>query len=267
MHTGNHQEVTSELFLAASNNQEMGLAVGGQVAEDFAHNLHKDEDVDAAQLSKKDFSRHSMSSIEIEDLSSHLISKVPDMWSKHYIGLYSQYAAVGLLYGSSGTLLPFCVYNFNGATNVCANARNIVFFAWSFKICFAILTDSYRPFGYRRKAWMVMGWSIVLILLLVLAIMADQMDTSTWLVTLLFSQCFLMLSDVPADGYSVELGQLESKEQRGQILATGMFMSETNVLSVLHDKYFFQYRPTSSFYILHCCWYHSNISIERSFNK
>ncbi len=32
--------------------------------------------------------------------------------------------------------------------------------------------------------------------------------------------CFVPL-DVPADGYSVELGQLESKEQRGQILATG----------------------------------------------
>eukprot|EP01032_Pedospumella_encystans_P033616 gene33616-37989_t len=30
-----------------------------------------------------------------------------------------------------------------------------------------------------------------------------------------------MFSDVPADGYSVELGKLESLEQRGQILATG----------------------------------------------
>ena len=30
-----------------------------------------------------------------------------------------------------------------------------------------------------------------------------------------------MFSDVPADGYSVELGQLEPPERRGQILATG----------------------------------------------
>lgn len=28
---------------------------------------------------------------------------VPDMWSKDFIGLYAQYAAVGLLYGTSGT--------------------------------------------------------------------------------------------------------------------------------------------------------------------
>jgi hypothetical protein len=221
MHTGNHQEVTNELFLASSSNNEMGLVVGGQVAEDFVHNMQKDEEQHKSSDSmRKDYSKHSIASIEIDD-SEYLVSKVPDMWSKNYIGLYSQYAAVGLLYGSSGTLLPFCVYNFGGATNVCANARNIVFFAWSFKICFAILTDCYRPFGYRRKAWMFMGWSVVLVLLLILAIMADKMDTSTWLVTLLFSQCFLMLSDVPADGYCVELGQLESKEQRGQILATG----------------------------------------------
>ncbi len=146
---------------------------------------------------------------------------VPDMWSWEYIGLYSQYASVGLLYGTSGTLIPFCVYTFDGATNVCANASNIVFFAWNFKIFFAILTDSYRPFGLRRKPWMLGGWLMVLVLLLVLAIAADKMDQSTWLTTLLLTQCFLMLSDVPADGYSVELGQLESEEQRGQILATG----------------------------------------------
>jgi hypothetical protein len=48
-----------------------------------------------------------------------------------------------------------------------------------------------------------------------------SMDISTWLVTLMFVQGFAMFSDVPADGYSVELGQIESKECRGQILATG----------------------------------------------
>lgn len=66
-----------------------------------------------------------------------------------------------------------------------------------------------------------MGWSMVLLLLLILSIAADSMDVSSWLVCLLFVQCFLMMSDVPADGYCVELGQLEPPGQRGQILATG----------------------------------------------
>ncbi len=143
------------------------------------------------------------------------------MWSKDFIGLYSQYAAIGLLYGSTGALIPFCVYYFDGASNVCSNASNITTFAWNLKIFFAILTDTHRPFGMRRKPWMLAGWAGVLLLLLVLAICVNYMDVSTWLVTLLFVQAFLMLSDVPADGYSVELGRLETKEQRGQILATG----------------------------------------------
>jgi hypothetical protein len=81
-----------------------------------------------------------------------------DMWSINYVGLYCQYAAVGLLYGSSGTLIPFCAYAFKGSTNVCANAKNITFFAWNIKLFFAILTDCIRPFGMRRKPWMIMGY-------------------------------------------------------------------------------------------------------------
>jgi hypothetical protein len=79
------------------------------------------------------------------------------MWSWPFIGLYCQYAAVGLLYGSGGALVPFCVYTFKGPTNVCSNAKNITFFAWNMKIFFAILTDVYHPFGMRRKPWMIMG--------------------------------------------------------------------------------------------------------------
>lgn len=146
---------------------------------------------------------------------------VPDMWSKEYIGLYCQYASIGLMYGSTGALIPFCVYTYDGPSNVCSNARNIVTFAWNLKIFYAILVDSYRPFGLRRKPWMIAGWSFVLVLFLVLAFTAHNMSITGWLVTLLFTQAFAMLSDVPADGYSVELGKLESKEQRGQILATG----------------------------------------------
>lgn len=143
---------------------------------------------------------------------------------RHYIGLYCQYAAIGLLYGTSGALLSLCVYVYDGSPNLCANASNISFFAWSFKIVFAVITDVYRPFGLRRKPWMLFGWTFALLLLLVLTIVADKLDASTWLIVLLLVQFFAMFSDVPADGYSVELGQLEPKERRGQILATGQMI-------------------------------------------
>lgn len=146
---------------------------------------------------------------------------LPDMWSLDYVGLYSQYAAVGLLYGTTGALLPFCVYVFDGPSNVCANAKNIVTFAWNMKIFFAILTDTYRPFGMRRKPWMIVGWCMVLVLLLVLTSTADKMSITTWLVTLMLIQGFAILSDVPADGYSVEIASLEKEHEKGQVLATG----------------------------------------------
>ncbi|CAM9659315.1 unnamed protein product [Ectocarpus fasciculatus] len=143
------------------------------------------------------------------------------MWTLDYIGLYAQYAAVGLVYGSTGISYNFCVYYYEGATNLCANANNIILLAWSFKIVVAIFTDSYRPFGLRRRPYMLAGWSLVFLILLILACVADTLSANTWLAYLVVSQVFLMIADVPADGYCVELGKMEPPETRGQILATG----------------------------------------------
>lgn len=160
----------------------------------------------------------------IEVLVKPDIQKLPNMWSKDYIGLYCQYAAVGLLYGSTTTLLPICAYTYEGHANVCANARNISLFAWNIKVFFALLTDIIRPFGMRRKPWMITGWTLALLALVVLALFAHTMSLTVWLMMMMLVQGCLMLSDVPADGYSVELGQLEPPEERGQILATGQRM-------------------------------------------
>jgi hypothetical protein len=100
----------------------------------------------------------------------------------------------------SGTLVPICSYVYEGDSNTCANARNLVFFAWNFKLVFALVTDSYRPFGLRRKPWMLFGLGCVLILLALLTAFADKLSASSWLGSLLVMQLFLMFSDVPADG-------------------------------------------------------------------
>lgn len=174
-------------------------------------------------FSDERLSRVSVDQVKISEIFTpdEVQKGLPDMWSLNYVGLYSQYAAVGLLYGTTGALLPFCVYVFDGPSNVCANAKNIVTFAWNIKILFAILTDTYRPFGMRRKPWMIAGWVMVLVLLLILAITVDKMSITLWLVTLMLVQGFAILSDVPADGYSVEIASLEKEDERGQVLATG----------------------------------------------
>jgi hypothetical protein len=68
---------------------------------------------------------------------------------------------------------------------------------------------------------MLAGWAGVLICLILLACIADSIDASSWLGICLVSQCFLMLSDTPADGYSVQLSRMERSDETGQILATG----------------------------------------------
>ena len=145
----------------------------------------------------------------------------PQMYQWEYLGLYAHYAGVGLCYGIQGLCLNFCYYYFGGENNVCANAPSMIFIPWGFKIFYAMACDSFRPYGMRRKPYMIIGWIGVLLLTLLLAFISDVIDTRTWIGISILIQGFLMLADVPADGYSVEMGQLENENERGQILATG----------------------------------------------
>jgi hypothetical protein len=123
-----------------------------------------------------------------------------NMWHMDHIGLYCHYAAGGLLYGTAGTLSTFCVYVYGGAPNVCANAGNLMFFPWSFKILFAIMTETIRPFGLRRKPWMIGGYVGVLLILAVLIGSGDSISATNWLTSLLLMQCTFMVANVAADG-------------------------------------------------------------------
>jgi len=145
----------------------------------------------------------------------------PQMYQWEFIGLYAHYAAVGLSGGIQGLSLNFCYYYYKGANNVCANSASMIMIPWGFKIFYAMVCDSFRPFGMRRKPYMIAGWAGVLLTTLYMAIGASQLNAESWVAVSILTQAFLMLADVPADGYSVEMGQLEPPEERGQILATG----------------------------------------------
>ena len=73
---------------------------------------------------------------------------LPDMFSMEYIGLYCQYAAIGILSGLQTTCGIFCPYVFHGDPNLCANAKTILSLTWVFKLgtFYRIFTDSKRLF-------------------------------------------------------------------------------------------------------------------------
>lgn len=193
-----------ELLIAESN------APGSPLFEPLVEHQHDHGNDNYQELVNADLSEND----EIDDITKK-------MWTWDYIGLYAHYAGVGINGGIQGLILNFCVYYFHGATTLCPNAQAIIFLPWSFKIVYAIITDSFRPFGLRRKPYLIAGWIGVIIFTLALAVFAPSMGSSTWILLSICTMVFLMLADVPADGYSVELGKLEKPEHRGQILATG----------------------------------------------
>jgi hypothetical protein len=106
---------------------------------------------------------------------------------------------------------------FHGSPNICANAPNLILIAWSFKIVFALITDSYKPFGLRRRPWMIFRFTSVLFVLAIPMITAESLTASNWLTLLLFMNIGLMFADVPTDGYSVQIGGMGPFATRGKV--------------------------------------------------
>lgn len=163
--------------------------------------------------------------INIDTNDNTQIKKI--MWSMDLVGLFAHYALVGFINGSVGGLSSnFCFYYFNGPSNLCANAGSIITIPWNLKFLYAIVTDSYRPLGLRRKPYIILGWSVVLILTLVLAFISESIQNTDsgvyiWIGLSFLVQGFLILADVPADGMCVEIGKYEAISERGVVLITG----------------------------------------------
>jgi hypothetical protein len=146
-------------------------------------------------------SKHLMDSGKyIDDVENGATSDQLNIWTLDHIGLYCVYGAGGLLYGTCGTLSAFCVYVYHGQPNVCANTVNLYFFAWNFKIIYAIVEESFRPFGLRRKPWMIAGFSGVLLILAVLIASGPSISASNWIAACMMLQISYIIADVSADG-------------------------------------------------------------------
>ena len=92
-----------------------------------------------------------------------------DVYDRKHIGFILQYFSVGLIYGG----LPATIYGvFLGYLNVpayvYATTGVITTLPWSFKFLFGMLNDCVPLFGYRRKPYMAIGWSLCCAMLVVL---------------------------------------------------------------------------------------------------
>ncbi|RLN56991.1 hypothetical protein BBJ29_005071 [Phytophthora kernoviae] len=172
---------------------------------------------------------------------------MPDLMHKDNIGLLFQYAIVGLVYGLlPATIYPFLQNYLNSSGSQVAAAKQLVVLPWSFKVFYGILSDCRPLFGYRRRPYMLIGWSICILMTLIMAIMPigkpyytnpDDRDIDTadytpeiearinydapsegakYVIIMFFAAVGYVLSDVCADSITVELAQREPIDKRGK---------------------------------------------------
>ena len=156
-----------------------------------------------------------------EPVGSPAVPLYIQFWKWEKVGLYCHYMGVGLVMSSVNLCNNFCYYTYGGSPSVCANSWSLIVLPWGLKVLYALVTDSFRPWGYRRWVYLCAGWVGVIFFSLLLAILAKSVTVTGWIGLSLVVQGFLMLADTVADGICIEVGQLESVEERGQVLATG----------------------------------------------
>ncbi|KAJ0396982.1 hypothetical protein ATCC90586_008999 [Pythium insidiosum] len=170
-----------------------------------------------------------------------------NLWEMEHVGLLVNYACIGFLNG----LLPAIVYpffklylNMEGFQVNAAGA--IIMLPWSYKTFFGVLTDHYPILGYRRKSYILIGWFVCFLALMVLAygpreepyyLPGEIQRTKTvalrvvqnrdapsagarYLVELMAVCLGYVITDVACDGIMVELAQHEFIEVRGNVQST-----------------------------------------------
>lgn len=171
----------------------------------------------------------------------------PHLLSLEALGLVSQYAAVGLVYGVlPSTITPFLTYYLNMEGTATTSARALISIPWSFKVFIGILSDCVPIWGYRRRPYMVLGWSVTVLSLLAMAssplgdpyfpdpelrtvkpsdytneqIMslnkAAPSDGAKYIVLMMFATLGYLFADVAADAVVVEYAQREPEATRGR---------------------------------------------------
>ncbi|EQC37799.1 hypothetical protein SDRG_04823 [Saprolegnia diclina VS20] len=90
--------------------------------------------------------------------------------SREAMALFSQYFAIGIVYGMIPALKNPVFNNYLNMEGYQTTAYGVlVTLGWSFKVFYGMLSDCVPVFGYRRKPWMVLGWAVATVCLLVMA--------------------------------------------------------------------------------------------------
>ncbi|RHY18812.1 hypothetical protein DYB36_010328 [Aphanomyces astaci] len=109
--------------------------------------------------------------IDIADYGALRPGGALNLFSWEAFGLLSQYAGVGILMGVLGALQYPVFHNYLQMEGYqTASYSVLISLGWSSKIFFGILSDCCPIFGYQRRPYMVLGWTICAVCCLVMAL-------------------------------------------------------------------------------------------------
>ncbi|KDO19570.1 hypothetical protein SPRG_15151, partial [Saprolegnia parasitica CBS 223.65] len=151
----------------------------------------------------------------------------PVYWSAPVLALLAQYAAVGLVQGGLASIkYPILTGYFQLEGNVLNSGSALMSLGWSLKVFFGLLSDCFPIVGYHRKPYIVLGWLLTAIVLVLLAAKpsgAPAPDTKAaangaGLTLLCALACFFfILADVAQDALLVQYAQREPDAVRGRL--------------------------------------------------
>ncbi|OQR84437.1 folate-Biopterin Transporter (FBT) family [Achlya hypogyna] len=151
----------------------------------------------------------------------------PKYSSPEILALLFQYACVGLVDGGIyGMQYPILTGYFQLQGNVLSSANALMSLGWSLKVFFGLLTDCLPIGGYRRKPYILLGWTCTAILLVIVATKPAgapapdpaASENGAVLALLCAVGCFFyIMADVAQDALLVSYAQREPAAVRGRL--------------------------------------------------
>jgi len=137
------------------------------------------------------------------------------------VGIMTSYFCVGFAMYFTGQPVSYYLVEELGASSVQLSVLStLVGLPWSFKIFYGLLSDSVSLMGYRRKPYLIIGWSIYVLVNLILCF-EGRPGINSVIILSFISTCGLLLADVATDTLCVERARLESEENKGGLQSNG----------------------------------------------
>ncbi|RLN53622.1 hypothetical protein BBP00_00009240 [Phytophthora kernoviae] len=95
--------------------------------------------------------------------------EAPNIFTRQYMGLVVQCVAVGFVSGAlPSTVYPVMQAYLNASGAQMTTAITLILLPSSFKVFYGALSDCLPLFGYRRRPYMVIGWTLCVVMLFII---------------------------------------------------------------------------------------------------